>query len=132
MRGTPSPGPPAIVAPCCRLCAQDHIFRSAVEPRHPDAKRSGSKCALDGTLSRRASDLVILFELSQPKLPNFILTTKEAAAKPPKLCSCRSCEGRRSIRAPEEGLSYGTPIQDRGCGETAWNRRRVATMVKTT
>ena len=87
MGGTPSSGAPAIAAPCCRLCAQDHILRSAVEPQHPSAKRERANICSRWTRSRRASDLVILFEFSQPKLPNFILTTKEAAAKPPKLCS---------------------------------------------
>ena len=82
MGGPRSSGAPAIAAPCCRLCAQDHILRSAVESWHPIRKRERANIS-----SRWASDLVILFEFSQPKLPNFILTTKEAAAKPPKLCS---------------------------------------------
>jgi hypothetical protein len=64
------------------LFARPYPIKSAVEPQHPSAKRERLN-----TRSRRASDLVILFGLSQPKLPNFILTRKEAAAKPPEVCS---------------------------------------------
>jgi len=87
-------------ASCCRLFLQDHVLKIAVEPQGLSSKsqcEAGAgqyACVLDGTRSRRASDLVILFELSQPKLPNFILTRKEAASKPGEVCSNQLLSGQ--------------------------------------
>jgi hypothetical protein len=73
-------------ASCCRLCLQDHILKSAVEPQGLSSESQGAVLR-EKIAARRASVLVILFDFSQPKLPNFILTRKEAAAKPPEVCS---------------------------------------------
>jgi hypothetical protein len=57
----PPPGAGWNAASYYRLCFEDHILKSAVEPQHPSAKRERLN-----TRSRRASAWVSLCELSQP------------------------------------------------------------------